>query len=74
MSRQFLITKFVCHACGANLNLSYDKKRGQYAEGEPTGADMVESVISIEPCATCLRPLRELSLAIKALHKREGEQ
>lgn len=44
MMREFLITKFVCSKCGNNLKLTYNtpKGAGRYAEGEPTGAAMVE--------------------------------
>lgn len=69
MSREFLVTKFVCATCGTNLNLSYEKPKsaGQYVKGEPTGADMVQNLIAIEPCKTCLHPLEVMKAALKGI-------
>jgi hypothetical protein len=59
MSREFLVTKFVCATCGNNLGLTYElpTKYSNYAEGEPTGAAMVEQRIAIAPCKPCAEPL-----------------
>lgn len=67
MSREFLITKMVCAKCGSNLSLTYDvpKGAGKYAQGEPTGADMVQQVVAVEPCAMCLEPLHRMRRALK---------
>lgn len=67
--RQFLITKMVCAKCGSNLQLTYDvpKGAGRYADGEPTGADMVQQVVAVEPCQTCMAPLEELRAAARVL-------
>lgn len=72
--RKFLITKFVCAKCGTNLSLTYGvpKKGSNYADGEPTGADMVESIIAIEPCTTCARPTEKLIDALKTLNEAIG--
>jgi len=69
MSRQFLVTKMVCARCGSNLNLTYEmpKPAGSHAPGEPTGADMVEQKVAIEPCDACLAPLRRLQEALESL-------
>lgn len=67
--REFLITKFVCSKCGCNLQLTYDapKGAGSYAEGEPTGAEMVQQVVAIEPCECATRPLEEMRNAARVL-------
>lgn len=67
--REFLITKFVCSKCGSNLQLTYDapKGAGRYAEGEPTGAAMVQQVVAVEPCECSTRPLEEMRRAAKVL-------
>lgn len=67
--REFLIIKFVCSKCGVNLQLTYDapKGAGRHADGEPTGADMVQQVVAIEPCECSTRPLEEMRHAAKVL-------
>jgi hypothetical protein len=67
--RQFLITKMVCAKCGSNLQLTYDapKGAGRYADGEPTGADMVQHVVAVEPCEKCMAPLEELRAAARVM-------
>lgn len=67
--REFLVTKLVCSACGNNLQLTYDKPKGpsKWAEGEPTGAAMVEVRVAVEPCRTCLAPLDDVRRALKAI-------
>lgn len=68
MMREFLITKFVCSKCGSNLQLSYQKPAvSQYADGEPTGAAMVEQLVTIEPCRCTTQPLEEMRRAAKVL-------
>jgi len=69
MSRQYLVFKPVCAKCGSNLNLSYEVPRaaGQHAEGEPTGASMVEQLVAIEPCERCMEPLHRARKAMAAL-------
>jgi len=69
MMRQFLVTKFCCSKCGENLTLSYEapKGAGRYADGEPTGAEMVNQVVAIEPCKNCFAPLEEMRRAAKVL-------
>lgn len=67
--RQFLITKMVCAKCGSNLQLTYDttKGAGRYADGEPTGADMVQQIVAVEPCHKCMAPLNEMRAAVQTL-------
>jgi hypothetical protein len=68
--REFLITKFVCAACGNNLQLTYDipKGAGRFcAQDEPTGAAMVQQLVAIEPCKCTTRPLEEMRNAAKVL-------
>jgi len=67
--REFLITKFVCSKCGNNLQLTYDapKGSGKYAEGEPTGAAMVQQTVAIEPCECAIRPLEAMRNAAMVL-------
>ena len=67
--REFLLTKFVCSQCGSNLRLTYavPKAAGQYAEGEPTGADMVHQLVAIEPCVKCTPPVSKIKAALTHL-------
>ena len=66
--RQFLITKFVCSACGKNLSIQHaPKNAGEYAEGQPTGADMVEQRVAVEPCTCCTKPLEEVRAAVRKI-------
>ena len=66
--REFLVTKFVCAKCGANLKLAdMPKNAGQYAEGEPTGAAMVQLLVSIEPCECVTQQLDSIRRAAKVL-------
>lgn len=69
-SRRFLLQKFVCYECGSVLTIS--KKTERYIEdtfctGEPTGADMVESVVMVRPCKKCLEPSRAVIAAINTI-------
>ena len=66
--RQFLITKFVCSVCGKNLTIHQaPKNAGEYAEGQPTGADMVEQMVAVEPCTCCTKPLEEVRTAVRKI-------
>lgn len=67
--REFLITKIVCSKCGSNLQLTYDtpKGAGRHADGEPTGAAMVQQVVAVEPCECSTRPLEEMRRAARTL-------
>jgi hypothetical protein len=67
--REFLVTKFVCAKCGANLKLADDtpKNAGQYAGGEPTGATMVQQLMAIEPCECVTQQLDSIRRAAKVL-------
>lgn len=69
MSREFLVMKMVCAQCGSNLSLSYDtpKTGSNYAQGEPSGAFMVEKLVAVEPCRPCMEPLRRLQEALETL-------
>jgi hypothetical protein len=71
MSREFLVTKFKCAACGGMLKLSYEalKTGSDYSEGEPTGAAMVQQIVAVEPCFQCTKPAREVSQALNTLIK-----
>lgn len=71
--RTHLVTKFICSECGELLTLSYAKpKYAKYAEGEPTGAAMVENVITIHPCRKCTESVNKLKTAIKTLMESGG--
>lgn len=77
-TRKFLVTKFVCAKCGSNLSLTYDMPKtvgglSSYERGEPTGADMVNNFIAIEPCATCAKPLEKIVDALKTLNVISGD-
>ena len=66
--REFLVTKFVCSNCGGNLQLSSEKPASsKYADGEPTGAAMVESLVVIVPCKCVTRQIDEMRNAAKVL-------
>lgn len=69
MKREFLVTKMVCAKCGGNLQLTYATPQGSglYAAGEPTGAVMVQQLVAVEPCETCMRPLTTTRAAMRAL-------
>lgn len=68
MQREFLVTKMVCAKCGENLSLSYDTpKATHYAEGEPTGAAMVQMKVAVEPCGHCMAPLTQFRAAARVL-------
>jgi hypothetical protein len=69
MKREFLVTKMVCAKCGSNLSLTYEVPMGsgRYAEGEPTGAAMVQQVVAVESCKTCMEPLHRLQQALAIL-------
>lgn len=71
MIREFLVTKMVCAKCGGNLSLSYEKPQGagQYAYGEPTGAAMVQQIVAVEPCESCMAPVRRVQVALEVLQK-----
>jgi hypothetical protein len=67
-SRKFLITKLVCSKCGDILTLSTSTpERSSHCQGEPTGADMKENLISVNPCEKCLKPAKEIMEAVKTL-------
>ena len=74
MNRQFLVTKFACSKCGNVLSLSYKEANplSTYVAGEPTGIDMVQDIISIDPCETCTKPSRDAADAIKTLLRVSG--
>lgn len=66
--REFLVTKLVCSKCGNNLQLSTDRpKTTRCATGEPTGADMVELAVAVEPCPVCMGPLEQMRRAVAVL-------
>jgi hypothetical protein len=71
MSREFLVTKFVCAVCGTNLSITHAKS-SNYAHGEPTGANMVEHIAAIEPCKPCAAPLQQIRSALEVLTKQGG--
>ena len=55
-SREFLITKLQCSECGRLMKMSYGKPKFKgsglsgCAQGEPTGADKVDNMITVYPC------------------------
>jgi len=72
MSRKFLLTKFVCSVCGNNLSVDYKTGSSRHENGEPTGADMVEHSIAVEPCGPCAAPLQQIRSALAVLAKQGG--
>lgn len=77
-SRHFLITNFRCAKCGHRLTLNYEVPREVVDVYEnlhqPTGADMVENTVAINPCKTCVKPAKEAGEAIKLLLSLAGEE
>jgi hypothetical protein len=69
MMREFLVTKMVCSKCGSNLELTYDmpKVAIKYADGEPSGAAMVQMRVAVEPCKHCMGPMDEMRKAAKLM-------
>lgn len=66
--REFLVTKFVCAACGSNLELATEMpKTSRYSEGQPSGAFMLEQLVSVKPCQKCMKPLDGMRQAMKTL-------
>ena len=67
--REFLVTKMVCATCGGNLQLTYDvpTRAGHHAQGEPTGAYMVQQLVAVEPCRKCMAPLEQMKAAARTL-------
>jgi hypothetical protein len=71
--RNFLVTKFVCSACGGILKLTRELPQTRsvgytpYAEGEPTGADMVDQAVGIVPCECVTKKLEAIRGAAKIL-------
>ena len=74
MSREFLLIKPVCAACGANLTMTYDLPKGSddYSEGEPTGGIMVKHIVAVEPCSRCMEPLNKIRRALQMITKEGG--
>lgn len=70
MSRYFLVAKFACALCGRGLEIKdHNTKNGiPYAEGEPTGADMAQTVIDIVPCQCVTSKLQKIQDAVKMLN------
>lgn len=69
MEREFLVTKMICANCGGNLSLTYKLPTAvsRHAQGEPTGAAMVEMLVSVQPCRTCMAPMETLRAAARTL-------
>lgn len=69
MMREALVIKLVCATCGTNMVMQYNEKRveGQCVDEEPTGAEMVRSVIPVEPCRVCERKVDEIKNAVRVL-------
>lgn len=66
--REFLITKLVCSKCGNNLTMTNERPQTtRCATGEPTGADMVELAVMVEPCSVCMEPLTRMKRAVAVL-------
>ncbi len=71
--RTNLVTKFFCAKCGAPLELSYDpdvkpNDLGNNGDGI-TGSHKLEVKVSVHPCAKCLKPVEEITNAIKTILK-----
>lgn len=70
--RQFWVHKFVCAKCGHFLEIKYIKDvdhHADYAKGEPTGANMVESYIAVEPCTECKKSLDDIKHALSTISR-----
>lgn len=71
LSRKYLITKFACSICGSNLSISYrseeHKPKGSHENGQPTGADMVQQIVIVEPCKCVTNRLEEIKRATRTL-------
>lgn len=69
MIREFLVTKFICAKCGANLRIekSSGERCTKFAEGEPTGAAMVELSVFVHPCECITRETETIRSAISTL-------
>jgi hypothetical protein len=68
--REFLLTKFVCAQCGSNLEISSERPKlgsGRHSHGEPTGSDMLEQLVPINPCRSCMEPLAKMQDAANVL-------
>jgi len=66
-----------CAQCGTNLELCYEDKARKTIQKwtlafSITGADKVEHSIFVEPCKTCLEPVKRLQQAIKVLNLEQG--
>jgi transcriptional regulator of met regulon len=75
-TREFLVSKFVCHECGNILKVGYLQKEerakrriNDLAQGEPTGSSMVENTIYVLPCEKCKERADKISEALKTLLK-----
>ena len=74
MTREYLLTKFVCAKCGSNLEITHDTPgaSGKYATGEPTGASVVNQLVAVKPCQPCAEPLARLRNALKVIQTEGG--
>ena len=67
--RKFLVTKFACAKCNTVLEIADSPmpKWTPHDEGQPSGVDMHENPILLEPCPKCMRPLDGMRQAMKTL-------
>ena len=72
--RTHLVTKFCCAGCGNLLSADYKTASSSpYSAGEPTGADMVQVVVSIAPCPRCFEPVNKMKVAVRAFLEAAGK-
>ena len=67
--REYLVIKLQCAVCGTNLKMTYKEPncRADYAEGEPTGAAMVQTSIAVKPCELCSAETDRIKNAVSVL-------
>ena len=71
LTRNSLVTMFVCAVCGELLQLTYDlpRKNTPMADDGITGGEKVESMIAIYPCKKCYQPIMDVRNALKVLEE-----
>lgn len=70
MSREFLLTKFICSNCGNVLELELENNKHRtpiHANGEPTGSMVVQNHVFIKPCGCMTRPVENMRRAAREL-------
>jgi len=72
-SRTHLVTKLICTQCGGLLTMGVKVEKhdrlNNCSRGEPTGADGHWNYIPVHPCERCLKPVKQMSQALRTLSK-----